>query len=200
MSAAQLAAQLAEREKAKSLPATESKPHLSLRYQGPTPQKAPPAQQAASKLAPVPPQLLATSDKAVLPNKAVVHPFAEPKPQPPVHPAPSADDASADDYLRCGPGRSPLPATRAEFAAQVLKAVGVTPRTPTASPPIPPKPNPPAAKQAINQTATDPATATIQTPKEPVNQRLEKKKYQVRLHPVMPVTGSEPQWGWTTDP
>jgi hypothetical protein len=222
------AAQLAERDKAKSLPANPSKPPSPVLTQKPTAtQKTLPAQQAAPTQKPTPTHNPLPTQGRALPNKIIPQPSAQPPPQPPVHSTPSANAAPTGDHLDCGPGR-PLPATRAEFAAQVLKAVGVTPRTPTATPPIPPKSNPADINpNAISPTAIDPAhinatgvnqshtqvkspiippaakTTTepsIQTTNEPVNQPTEKKRYQVRVHTNMHVTGSEPQWGWTTDP
>jgi hypothetical protein len=196
--------------------------------QKPTPaRKTLPAQQAAPRQKPALTENSLPTQKRALTNKIVPQPSTQPTPQRATEPAPSANAAPTGDYLDCGPGR-PLPAIRAEFAAQVLKAVDVTPRTPTAMPPIPPKSNPADINpNAISPTAVDPAhinatgvnqshtqvkspiippaaktttEPTIQTTNEPVNQPTEKKRYQVRVHTNMHVTGSEPQWGWTTDP
>jgi len=64
-----------------------------------------------------------------LTNEIAQRSSAQPMSLPPVHSTPPANAASTADYLNCGPGR-PLPATRAEFAAQVLKSIA-------SSPPIP---------------------------------------------------------------
>jgi hypothetical protein len=217
------AAQLSEREKAKSLAASASKPTPALT------QKPTPTQQSAPTKESVPTQNPAFTDK-IAPQRS-----AQPAPQPPARPmpqlladpapplatvaaaAPPTIAASTPDHL--GKGIGPMPATRAEFAAQVLKRLASTPPTPAA--PISAKPNPTAlTSTAINQTdqelrsSAEPppskptskmtgetASQTIsQSPSELVNQPTDKKSYQVRLHTNMPITGSEPRWGWTTNP
>jgi hypothetical protein len=118
-----------------------------------------------------------------------------------------------------------MPATRAEFAAQVLKSIAATPRTP--------KPNStnlaetesirherdchqsqwhqPQRHQpksrAIKITGSAPVNRNDNRTRERNSKRTRKSartkgkyRYQVRLHENMHVTGSEPQWGWTTDP
>jgi hypothetical protein len=150
------AAQLAERDKAKSLPANASKPPAPALTQKLTAtQKTLPAQQAAPTQKPTSTHNPLPTQGRALTNKIVPQPCTQPTPQPPVHSTPSANAAPTGDHLDCGPGR-PLPATRAEFAAQVLKAVGVTPRTPTAMPPIPPKSN----LADINPNAISPTAST----------------------------------------
>jgi hypothetical protein len=118
-----------------------------------------------------------------------------------------------------------MPATRAEFAAQVLKSLASAPTHANPAVPSSTKPNllaisptatsttdkelkpplePPSSKP-INKTPTEArteaTTATINPHAgEPPNQPTNKKPYQVRLHTNMHITGSEPSWGWTTDP
>ena len=124
----------------------------------PTPtRKTLPAQQTAPRQKPALTENSLPTQRRALTNKIVPQPSTQPTPQRATDPAPSANAAPTGDYLDCGPGR-PLPAIRAEFAAQVLKAVGVTSRTPTAMPPIPPKSNPADINpNAISPTAVDPA-------------------------------------------
>jgi hypothetical protein len=198
------AAQLAERDKAKSLPTRASQPASPAPSKKPAPTQVPmPAQQVAPTDTPTPGRALT--------NKIVPQSSAQPTAQAPVHSTPSANAAPTGDYLDCGPGR-PLPATRAEFAAQVLKSVVSTPPPPTPAtsnlstptPQISTKPNPPA----IAATATNPPAEQLKSlepapgkaPPEPANPPPFKKPYQVRLHINMPITGSPPPWGWTTDP
>jgi hypothetical protein len=97
-----------------------------------------------------------------------------------------------------------MPATRAEFAAQILKSVSYTP--PPSTPPPSTKPRPTALSSTDQQLRPplEPRQANCatvaETPAEPANRPPNKKSYQVRLHTNMPVTGSPPPWGWTTDP
>jgi hypothetical protein len=219
------ATQLAEREKAKVQVASPSKSPAPALTQKSTPaQKTLPAQQSTPGVNPGSAHKPVSADKAALPNKIVAQRSAQPSLRPPVHPAPQTSVAATGDDLPRGPGR-PMPATRAEFAAQVLKSIATTPLTPNPTPTISAKPNPPAMNpsvinptvinpSSINQsrtplrspavpppanTTTEPASAT---PSELINQPAEKERYryQIRLHENMHVTGSEPQWGWTTDP
>jgi hypothetical protein len=194
------AAQLAERDKAKSLSTSASKPSAPVPSKKPAPtQKTLPAQQPAPTLG------------RALTNKIVAQSSAQPTAEALVHSTPSANAAPTGDYLDCGPGR-PLPATRAEFAAQVLKSVAPTspPPTPatsnlsTSTAQISTKPN----ALAIAPTATNLPVEQLKSlepapgkaPPEPANPPPFKKPYQVRLHINMPITGSPPPWGWTTDP
>jgi hypothetical protein len=195
------AAQLAEREKAKS----------------PAPPISPPATPASPQK-----RMLGRKDalakKSVSPRRPVPTQKSAPQPSatptlqshPPVDPAPPTSTASTPEHLGNGPGR-PMPATRAEFAAQVLKSLASTPSTTT-------KPNlsttstviSPTEKETSSPLKPPQGTSTIKAPDEsisqptsaPVNQSINKKSYQARLHTNInwPVTGSPPPWGWTTDP
>jgi hypothetical protein len=190
------AAQLAEREKAKSLVVTASEP----------PAPAPTQKRMLAKKA-VPAQ------RPVFTQNCAPQPSATPTPesQPPVNPAPPTTTASTPEHLGNGPGR-PMPATRAEFAAQVLKSLA-------SSPPIPvplnsAKPIPTAIisteKELSAPLKSPPNASTSKATEEnkselssaPVNQSTNKKSYQVRLptNKNWPATGSPSPWGWTTDP
>jgi len=157
------AAQLAERDKAKSLPTPASQPAA------PVPSKKPtPAQQPASTRKPTPNH--APTPGRALTNKIVAQSSAQPTPNPPVQSTPSGNAASTGDYLDCGPGRT-LPATRAEFAAQALKSMFSSPPPPipatsnvsTSTPQISTKPNPPT----IAPTTTNPPVEQLKSPLEP---------------------------------
>ena len=176
------AAQLAERDKAKSLSTRASQPAAPAPSKKSVPtQKTPPAQQVA-------PTDTATPGRA-LANKIVPQSSGQSTPQAPMHSTPSVNAAPTGDYFDCGgPGR-PLPATRAEFAAQVLKSLASTPPPPTLAtsnlciptPQISTKPNPPA----IAPTATYPPVEQLKSPEpppgkppsEPANQPPSKKPY-----------------------
>jgi hypothetical protein len=196
------AAQLAEREKAKSLPPPASPPAATAPLQ-----KRKLVKKAALAPGPVPAQ------RPVHTQKSAPQPSATPTPQshPPADPAPRTTTASSPEHLGNGPGR-PMPATRAEFAAQVLKSLASSPSTTT-------KPHPsavtPAAIIPTEKELTSPlklplATSTSKETDErvsepssvPVNQSTNKKSYQARLHTNInwPITGSPPPWGWTSDP
>ena len=190
------AAQLAEREKAKSLVAIASEPPVP----APT-QKRSLAKKAMPAQRPVP-----TQNSAPRPSSTPT-----PQPQPPADPVPATTTASTPEHLGNGPGR-PMPATRAVFAAQVLKSLPSTP--PTSTPVNSAKPNPttisPAEKELSSPLKPPPSTSTSKAPDEnisqpasaPANHSINKKSYQARLHTNInwPVTGSPPPWGWTTDP
>jgi hypothetical protein len=217
------AVQLAEREKAKSLAPATHKP--------PAPEAPAPAltQKPALAQNPVLLQNPVVAPKPVPPQKPIVHqtpvpqPSAQPSSQRPsdspsptitVAPAvPPAVHASTSDHLPKGTG--PMPATRAEFAAKVLKSLTSAPPPPT--PPPSTKPNPttkippdinPPDKQLGSPVAPSPiqppsktTSETISQPQsQPTNQPPNKKSYQVRFPTNLHVTGSAPPWGWTTDP
>jgi hypothetical protein len=127
-----MSAQLAEREKAKSGPTPASQPAAPL-TQKPTPtQKTLPAQQVAPTQKPALTQHPWPTPRRALTNKIVPQPSAQLTPKSPVHSTPSANAAPTGDYLDCGPGR-PLPATRAEFAAQVLKSLALKSSNPSST-------------------------------------------------------------------
>jgi hypothetical protein len=194
------AAQWAEQEKAKSLAPPASKPTAPAPSQKPIlNKKAALAPKSACALRPEPTQ------------KSAPQPPATPTPQahPPVDPAtPTA--ASTPEHLGNDPGR-PMPATHAEFAAQVLKSLASTPSATI-------KPNLSAASTVLSSTEKEvtsslqlpPGTSTSKGPAEtisepssaPVSQSTNKKSYQARLHTNInwPVTGSPPPWSWATDP
>src|ERR1700675_4711464 len=205
------AAQLAEREKAKSLAASPSKPPALGQKSAPA-QKTLPAQQSTPGVNPGSAHKPVLADKAALPNKIVAQRSAQPSPQPPVHPAPPSDAASNSDHLPSGLGR-PMPATRAEFAAQVLKSIAANPRTPNPTSPISPKPNPPVMNatainpsginpSVINPTVLNQSPAPLRSPAVPPSAKTttepaiatpsekERYRYQIRLHENMHVTGS----------
>jgi len=122
------AAQLAERDKAKSLIHSASQPAAPVLSEKSAPtQKTMPTQQSAPAQKPTHTRMPAPA--RALTNEIAQRSSAQPMSLPPVHSTPPANAASTADYLNCGPGR-PLPATRAEFAAQVLKSIA-------SSPPIP---------------------------------------------------------------
>jgi len=200
------AAQLSEREKAKSLPPPASPLAATAPLQ---------KRKLAKKAAPAPNSVPA--QRPVHLQKSAPQPPATLTPQshPPVDPAPPTT-TSTTEHLGIGPGR-PMPATRAEFADQVLKSLVSTPPTPT--PLNSAKPNPttitPTAistteKESSSPVMSPPGTSTSKASDEgvnapssaPVNQSTNKKSYQARLHTNInwPVTGSPPPWGWTTDP
>jgi hypothetical protein len=81
-------------------------------------------------------------------------------------------------------GAQPLPQSPAHRSPTT--AVALTPPPP----PTPATSNPPIAV---------PAQTTIEIPQESPSPPF-KKPYQVRFHVNMPITGSPPPWGWTTDP
>jgi len=202
------AAQLSEREKAKSLPPPASPPPATAPPQKrKLAKKAAPAPNSVPAHRPVPTQQPAPVPK-IAPQPSVT---ATPQSHPPADPAPPTATASTSEHLGIGPGR-PMPATRAEFAAQVLKSLASTPSTTT-------KPNPPTItppvispteKELSSPLKPPPDTSTSQAGNEgvnapssaPVTQSTNKKSYQVRLHTNInwPITGSPPPWGWTTDP
>ena len=196
------AAQLSEREKAKSLPPPASPPAATAPLQ---------KCKLAKKAAPAPNS--APAQRPVHSQKSAPQPSATSAPQshPPADPAPPTTTASTSEHLAIGPGR-PMPATRAEFAAQVLKSLAPTPSTTT-------KQNPPTVtptvisateREVISPLKLPPSTSpskaaheTINEPSSaPVTQSTNKKSYQARLHTNInwPATGSPPSWGWTTDP
>src|ERR1700688_559189 len=136
------AAQLAERDKAKSLPASATKPPEPVPSKKPAPTQVPmPAQKPAPTQKPALTQNPCPTQGQAFTNKIVAQSSAQPTPQPLVHSSSSANAAPTGDYLDCGSGR-PLPATRAEFAAQVLKSIASNPPIPT--PQFSTKPNPPS--------------------------------------------------------
>ena len=204
------AAQLAERDKAKSLSTRASQPAAPAPSKKPAPtQKTLPAQQPAPTQKPTPTHT-PTPGRA-LTNKIVAQSSAQPTAEALVHSTPSANAAPTGDYLDCGPGR-PLPATRAEFAAQVLKSVTSTPPAPVPLNSAQPIPTAiiSAEKELIAPLKPPPGASTSKATEEniselssaPVNQSTNKKSYQVRLPTNInwPITGSPPPWGWTTDP
>jgi hypothetical protein len=195
------AAQLAEREKAKS----------------PAPPISPPASPASPQK-----RMLGRKDalakKSVSPQRPVPTQKSAPQPSatptlqshPPVDPAPPTTTASTPDHL--GKGIGPTPATRAEFAAQVLKSLASTPSTttkpnlstitPTVISPTEKETSSPLKPPLSTSTSKATAESISQPTSAPVNQSINKKSYQARLHTNInwPVTGSPPPWGWTTDP
>jgi len=118
-------------------------------------------------------------------QKSAPRPPATPTPQsqPPAVSAPPTTTASTPEHLGNGPGR-PMPATRAEFAAQVLKYLTSTPSTTT-------KPNlsttsiviSPTEKEVSSSFKPPQGTSTIKAPDEsisepastPVNHSINKK-------------------------
>lgn len=157
------AAQLAERQKAKSLPAPPSHP--------PTPvltRKTLPAQQASPEQTPALTQKSLPTQGRALTNEIAPQPSPQPTSQLPIDPAPPTNAASTGDDLPIGPGR-PVPATRAEFAAQVLKSVASNPSIPT--PLISTKPNPSTSRKsnpaAVCPTTIAPTEKELRSPAEP---------------------------------
>jgi hypothetical protein len=196
------AAQLAEREKAKSLPPPASPPAATAPLQ---------KRKLVKKATPTPNSVPA--QRPVHSQKSAPQPSATSSPQfhPPADPAPPTTTASSPEHLGNDPGR-PMPATRVEFAAQVLKSLASSPSTTT-------KPNPSAISPTViipnEKVLTSPlklplATSTSKATDErvsepssaPVNQSTNKKSYQARLQTNInwPITGSPPPWGWTSDP
>lgn len=199
------AAQLAEREKAKFLTPLTSPPAA------PAPHKCIPARKAALAPKPAPAPKSVSAQRSVPAQQSAPQPPITPPPQshPPADPAPPTTAASTPEHLSIGPGR-PRPATRAEFAAQVLKSLASTPSatpkpnlstiTPTVISPTETEPDSPlkpapstSTSKASNESIREPSSASI-------NESANKKSYQVRLHTNMPITGSPPPWGWATDP
>jgi hypothetical protein len=142
-------AQLAEREKARSLVVPPS--------QSTGPQ--PPAPVLTENRTPVltqkpkPSQKPVLAENPILPQQVFPQPATQPTPHPQTDPAPSTTapsiPATAATPNKIHKGSSPLPATRAEFAAQILKSLAPTPSIPTALNST--KPNPTATHQTQEQ-------------------------------------------------
>jgi hypothetical protein len=154
---------------------------------------------------PKPSQKPVLGENPILPQQVFPQPATQPTPHPQTDLAPSTTApsilATAATPNKIYKGSSPLPATRAEFAAQVLKSLAPTPSIPTALNST--KPNPTATHQTqeqlkslIERPPTTPINDTTnEAPSEPLNQPTNKKSYQVRLHTNMPVTGSPTPMG-----
>jgi hypothetical protein len=102
---------------------------------------------------PKPSQKPVLAENPILPQQVFPQPATQPTPHPQTDPAPSTTapsiPATAATPNKIHKGSSPLPATRAEFAAQILKSLAPTPSIPTALNST--KPNPTATHQTQEQ-------------------------------------------------